>query len=64
MIKPSQETIEQATEEVKQLMPIEELRQIPKYSNISEEEYEELIKAAEHIALLAIETYILTDELI
>jgi hypothetical protein len=44
--------IEVATEQVKNRLPLEKLRLIPKYRNLSTEGYEKLIKNAETIALL------------
>ena len=44
--------IEVATEQVKNRLPLEKLRLIPKYRNLSAEDYEKLIKNAETIALL------------
>lgn len=52
MQKPSNENIQQATERVKERLPLEKIRSIPKYKDLSPEEYEELIKNAETIALL------------
>ena len=52
MQKPSNENIQQATERVKERLPLEKIRSIPKYKDLSPKEYEELIKNAETIALL------------
>jgi hypothetical protein len=44
--------IEEATERVKSRMPLEKLRLVPKYRDLSAEDYERLIKNAGTIALL------------
>lgn len=51
----NEENIEQATERVKKRLPIEEIRQIPKYKNITSSEYHQLIKSAETLSLLILE---------
>ena len=48
----SEEAIKEATERVKSRLPLEKLRLVPKYRNLSAEDYEKLIKNAETIALL------------
>ena len=52
----NKENIEQATQRVKKRLPIEKIRQIPKYRNISPEGYNQLIKNAETFSLLILET--------
>jgi len=51
--------IEVATEQVKNRLPLEKLRLIPKYGNLSAEDYEKLIKNAETIALLILRAFFL-----
>ena len=55
METPRKEDIEQATKRVKIRLPIDEVRDIPKFRNISEEKYHQLIKNAETFALLILE---------
>ncbi len=55
MQKPSKENIKQATERVKKRLPLEKLRGIPKYKDISSEDYHQIIKNAETISLLILE---------
>ncbi len=55
METPRKEDIQQATERVKIRLPIEKIRSIPKFRNISEEKYHKLIKSAETFALLILE---------
>lgn len=57
MDHPSKENIQQATERVKKRFPLEEIRCIAKYKNITEEDYHKLIKNAETFALLIFETF-------
>lgn len=55
--------IEEATERVKNRLPLEKIRCIPKYRDISSEDYEKLIKDTETVALLILKTFILkTDQ--
>jgi len=54
--------IEEATERVKKRLPLEKIRCIPKYRNLSPEDYEKLIKNSETIALLILKAYILKNE--
>ncbi len=58
MQKTGNKNIEEATQRVRERMPLEKIRQIPKYKNISPEAYEELIKNAETIALLVLRVFI------
>jgi hypothetical protein len=44
--------IEEATERAKNRLPLEKLRLISKYKDLSAEDYEQLFKDAETIALL------------
>lgn len=57
MDNPSKENIQQATERVKKRLPLEEIRCIAKYKDISEEDYHKLIKNAESFALLILEAF-------
>jgi len=52
MEEQKNKNIEEATERVKSRMPLEKLRLVPKYRDLSAEDYERLIKNAETIALL------------
>lgn len=51
--------IEEATERVKARLPLEKLRLVPKYKDLSVEDYEQLIKDAETIALLILKAFFL-----
>nr|WP_321355655.1 hypothetical protein [uncultured Draconibacterium sp.] len=57
MQKPGNENIQQATERVKERLPLEKIRSMPKYKDLSAEEYEKLIKDAETFALLILKTF-------
>ena len=59
MAEKQNRNIEEATERVKNRLPLEKLRNIPKYKNLSAEEYEQLIKDAETIALLILKALFL-----
>ncbi|MFV0266242.1 MAG: hypothetical protein ACK5HT_03810 [Draconibacterium sp.] len=50
--------IEEATQKVKERIPLEKIRRIPKYRDLSQEGYEQLIKDAETIALLILRAFI------
>ncbi|HZL11718.1 MAG TPA: hypothetical protein VFC65_17185 [Prolixibacteraceae bacterium] len=52
MEEQKNKNIEEATERVKSRLPLEKLRLVPKYRDLSVEDYERLIKNAETIALL------------
>lgn len=54
--------IEEAIKRVKQRLPLEKIRFIPKYSDLSPEDYEKLIKNAETVALLILKAIILKNE--
>ncbi|MDD4190680.1 MAG: hypothetical protein PHI28_05095 [Mangrovibacterium sp.] len=49
--------IEEATERVKERMPLEKIRRISKYRDITPEGYERLMKDAETIALLILRAF-------
>jgi hypothetical protein len=51
--------IEQASQKVKERIPLEKLRLVPKYKDLSAEDYEQLIKNAETIALLILKALFL-----
>ena len=53
--------IEEATERVKKRLPFEKVQGIPKYKDLSLEDYEKLIKNSETIALLILKAYILKN---
>jgi hypothetical protein len=52
MQKTESRNIEDATQRVKERMPLEKIRSIPKYRDLTMEDYDQLIKNAETIALL------------
>jgi hypothetical protein len=54
--------IEEATKRVKKRLPLEKIRCIPKYRDMSVEDYEKLIKNSETIALLILKAYIMKNE--
>jgi hypothetical protein len=54
--------IEEATKRVKERLPLEKIRCIPKYRNLSSDDYEKLIKDTETVALLILKAYILKDK--
>jgi len=66
IFKPMQEkenkNIEEATERVKKRLPLEQIRCIPKYKNLSSEDYEKLIKNSETIALLILKAFLLKKQ--
>lgn len=51
--------IEEATDRVKNRLPLEKLRLVPRYKDLSAEDYEKLIKDAETIALLILKALFL-----
>jgi len=55
--KNSEEAIKEATERVKSRLPLEKLRLVPKYRDLSAEDYQQLIKNAETIALLILKAF-------
>ena len=57
MQKPDENSIQEATNRVKQQFPIEKLREDPEYRDISQEAYDELFKTAETYVLLLLEIY-------
>jgi hypothetical protein len=54
--------IEEATKRVKKRLPLEKIRRIPKYRNMSDEDYEKLIKNSETFALLILKAFILKND--
>jgi hypothetical protein len=54
--------IEEATKRVKKRLPLEKIRCIPKYRDLSSEDYEKLIKNTETVALLILKAFILKNE--
>ncbi len=50
-------SIEDATKRVKERMPLEKMRRIPKYKDITEEQYHKLIKDTETFALLILQVF-------
>jgi len=57
MQKRETKDIEEATQRVKERMPLEKIRRTAKYRDITPEAYERLIKDAETIALLILRTF-------
>jgi hypothetical protein len=51
--------IEQASCKVRERIPLEKLRLVPKYRDLSAEDYEQLMKNAETIALLILKALFL-----
>ncbi|SFF59757.1 hypothetical protein [Sunxiuqinia elliptica] len=58
MQKTKSRNIEEATQRVRDRIPLEELRHTAKYNDLSPENYKRLIKSAETIALLILSAYI------
>ena len=59
MEEKQSKNIEEATERVKNRLPLEKLRLVPKYRDLSADDYEKLIKDAETIALLVLKAFFL-----
>ena len=59
MEEKQNKNIEEATERVKNRLPLAKLRLVPKYKDLSAEDYEKLLKDAETIALLILKTLFL-----
>lgn len=57
MAEKQNRNIEEATERVKNRLPLEKLRLVPKYRDLSVKDYEQLIKNTETIALLILKAY-------
>jgi len=57
MKKPNKDSIRKATERVMKRLPIDKLRKIKMFKNISEQDYLKLIKNAEKFALLVLALY-------
>ena len=55
MQKPSKENIQQATKRVKKRLPLDKVRRIPKFKDISLHDYEKLVRNAETFSLLILE---------
>lgn len=53
--------IEEATERVKMRLPLDKIRRIPKYSDLSPEDYEKLMKNTETVALLILKAFVLKN---
>jgi hypothetical protein len=53
--------IEEATERVKKRLHLEKIRCIPKYRDLSVEDYEKLMKYTETVALLILKAFILKN---
>ena len=53
--------IEEATEKVKKRLPLEKIRCIPKYRDLSPEDYEKLMKNTETVALLILKAFVLKN---
>jgi hypothetical protein len=61
MQEEENKNIEEATERVKKRLPLGKIRCIPKYKDLSSEDYEKLIKDTETIALLILKAFILKN---
>jgi len=61
MQKKQIKNIEEATERVKKRLPLEKIRRIPKYRNLSTEDYEKLMKNTETVALLILKAFVLKN---
>ena len=59
MEEKQNKNIEEATERVKKRLPLEKLRLVHKYRDLSAEDYERLIKDAETFALLILKALFL-----
>lgn len=55
--------IEEATKRVRERLPLEKIQSIPKYKDLSAEDYEGLIKSTETVALLILKSFILNNRL-
>ena len=53
--------IEEATEKVKKRLPLEKIRRIPKYRDLTVEDYDRLMKNTETVALLILKAFILEN---
>jgi len=53
--------IEEATERVKKRLPLEKIRRIPKYRDLTVEDYDRLIRNTETVALLILKAFILEN---
>lgn len=61
MQEKQNKNIEEATERVKKRLPLEKIRLIPKYRDLSLEDYEKLMKNTETVALLILKAFILEN---
>jgi len=61
MQEKQNKNIEEATEKVKKRLPLEKIRHIPKYRDLSPEDYEILMKNTETLALLILKAFILEN---
>lgn len=61
MQEKQNKNIEEATERVKKRLPLERIRRVPKYKDLSAEDYEKLIKNTETVALLILKAFILKN---
>ena len=61
MQKKQIKNIEEATERVKKRLPLEKIRRIPKYRNLSTEDYKKLMKNTETVALLILKAFVLKN---
>ena len=52
-------SIEEATERVKKRLPLEKIRSMPKYKDLTSDGYEKLIKDSETVALLILKAFML-----
>lgn len=61
MQERTNQNIEEATDRVKKRLPLGKIRSIPKYKDLSPEDYEKLIKNSETVALLILKAFILKN---
>lgn len=61
MQEKQNKNIEEATERIKKRLPLEKIRRIPKYRDLSPEDYEKLMKNTETIALLILKAFVLKN---
>jgi len=61
MEEKQNKNIEEVTEMVKDRFPLEKFRLVPKYKDLSAEDYEKLIRNTETVALLILKIFILKN---
>ena len=61
MKKPDTTRLEKAKQELMKRLPLEKIRQIPKYRNYKMEQYLQLIDNISDMAIILLESYIFTE---